>query len=68
LTDEEYGRAVLGFQQAVLDDPPAVFLAWNERARAVSGRFKVPVLEPKTDILGTLPQWQLAEPDRVPAN
>ena len=69
LTDEEYRRAVLGFQQAVMDDPPAVFIAWNERARAVSRRFKVPVVEPKTDILGTLPKWQPAEPPgRAQAN
>jgi peptide/nickel transport system substrate-binding protein len=69
LTDEAYRRAVLEFQHAVMEDPPALFLAWNERARAVSSRFKVPVLEPNTDILGTLPQWTLADPsDRSPAN
>ena len=30
------------FQRAIVDDPPAIFLAWSERARAVSTRFDVP--------------------------
>ena len=29
-------RRVAAFQRAIIDDPPAIFLAWSERARAVS--------------------------------
>lgn len=35
-------RATAAFQRAIMDDPPAVFLAWNERARALSRRFEIP--------------------------
>ena len=45
-----YKAGVAAFQRAILDDPPAIFLAWSERARAVSTRFDVPV-EPERDIL-----------------
>ena len=37
-------------QRVLLDDPPALFLAWNERARAVRRRFQV-VQEPDRDPL-----------------
>ncbi|MBI4264524.1 MAG: ABC transporter substrate-binding protein [Acidobacteria bacterium] len=43
-------------QRTFLDDPPALFLAWNERARAVSRRFRVPD-EPGSDPLFTIWQW-----------
>ena len=45
------------------DDPPAMFLAWQERARAVSKRFSVPS-EPGRDILGTLRLWKPAADTR----
>ena len=48
-----YRAGVAAFQRAIVDDPPAIFLAWSERARAVSTRFDVPV-EPGRDILSTL--------------
>lgn len=54
---EDYQNAVGGFQQAMMDDPPAIFLAWSERARAVSKRFIVPTPESGRDILGTLRLW-----------
>ena len=38
-SDDEYREGVRAFQQAVVDAPPAIFLAWGERARAVSRRF-----------------------------
>ena len=41
-TDKEYEQAVTGVQAAFMDDPPAIFLAWSIRARAVSKRFTVP--------------------------
>src|SRR5262249_12534317 len=42
-SDDEYRDGVTAFQQAIVDDPPAIFLAWGERARAVSRRFDVPI-------------------------
>jgi peptide/nickel transport system substrate-binding protein len=43
-------------QRAMLDDPPALFIAWNERARAVRRDFNV-VLEEGRDPLHTLWRW-----------
>jgi peptide/nickel transport system substrate-binding protein len=57
--DTEYAAAVLDFQRAILDDPPAVFLAWGERVRAVSRRFDV-ASEPDRDILTNLRLWKPA--------
>jgi len=56
-TDDEYRAGVADAQRAVVEDPPAIFLAWSRRARAVSRRFEVPV-EPNTDVLGTLRLWR----------
>ena len=56
-SDDEYRAGVAAFQQAMIDDPPAIFLAWGERARAVSNRFDVPA-EPGRDMLATLRLWQ----------
>jgi ABC-type transport system substrate-binding protein len=68
LTDEDYKRGVSAFHQAIVDDPPAIFLAWNERARAVSRRFEVPTTEPNIDILGSLRLWRPAGGGRANAN
>jgi peptide/nickel transport system substrate-binding protein len=57
-TDEETRAAVEAVQRVLRDDPPAVFLCWLEGARAVSARFRVPLI-PDRDILVSLPQWQL---------
>jgi peptide/nickel transport system substrate-binding protein len=57
--EAEYKVAVAAFQDAIVADPPAIFLAWSERARAVSTRFEVPV-EPGRDILSTLRSWRPA--------
>jgi peptide/nickel transport system substrate-binding protein len=57
--DQDYRDGVAAFQQAIVADPPAIFLAWSERARAVSTRFEVPV-EPDRDILSTLRLWRPA--------
>ena len=57
--DAEYKAAVAAFQDAIVADPPAIFLAWSERARAVSTRFEVPA-EPGRDILSTLRSWRPA--------
>jgi ABC-type transport system substrate-binding protein len=68
-TDNEYEQAVTGVQQAFMDDPPAIFLAWSVRARAVSKRFNVPVLEAGRDIVATLRLWkQVTEAPRASHN
>jgi peptide/nickel transport system substrate-binding protein len=48
--------ATYRLQRALIDDPPALFLAWNERARAVSRRYNI-VEEPGKDPLHTIWQW-----------
>jgi peptide/nickel transport system substrate-binding protein len=62
--DHEYKAGVTAFQRAMVDDPPAIFLAWSERARAVSTRFEVPV-EAGRDILSTLRLWRPAGIPRI---
>lgn len=51
--------AIREFQQAMTDDPPAVFLAWTQTSRAVRRRFEIPD-EPDRDVFASLPQWQVA--------
>lgn len=57
-SEADYRQAVAGLQQAFMDDPPAIFLAWSVRARAVSRRFVVPPAEPGRDVLSTLRVWK----------
>jgi peptide/nickel transport system substrate-binding protein len=57
-SDDAYKDGVTAFQQAVLDDPPAIFLAWMERARAVSKRFAVPAGDPGRDVMSTIRLWK----------
>ncbi|MGE5242684.1 MAG: ABC transporter substrate-binding protein [Betaproteobacteria bacterium] len=66
-SDDEYRAGVAAFQRAMLDDPPAIFLAWSQRARAVSNRFLVPPPESGRDILSTIWQWRL-RPDAADAD
>jgi peptide/nickel transport system substrate-binding protein len=56
-TVDGYRGAVRDLAQAVIETPPAIFLAWGERARAVSRRFDV-AAEPGRDVLTTLRLWQ----------
>jgi peptide/nickel transport system substrate-binding protein len=60
--DEEFRKGVAAFQQVIHDDPPAVFLAWEERMRAVSRKFHVPPLEPGRDVVASLWRWRPAAP------
>ena len=55
--ETDYMAGVADFQHAMIDDPPAIFLAWSERARAVSTRFTVPA-DPGRDILSSLRLWR----------
>lgn len=59
LDDEAYRTGVAAFQRAILDDPPAIFLAWSERVRAISTKFDVSA-EPGRDPLSTLRLWRPA--------
>jgi peptide/nickel transport system substrate-binding protein len=60
-SDEEYRAGAAAFQEAMIDDPPAIFLAWSERARAVSTRFEVQS-EPGRDVLSTMRLWRPVTP------
>jgi peptide/nickel transport system substrate-binding protein len=57
--DAVYRSGVEAFQRAVAEDPPAIFIAWRERARAVSRRFYVPA-EPDSEPLTTIHRWRPA--------
>jgi ABC-type transport system substrate-binding protein len=56
--DREYREAFHGFQLAVMDDPPAIFLAWGQTARAVSRRFDVQP-SPGGNVFATINAWRL---------
>lgn len=62
--DAPYKAGVADFQRAIIDDPPAIFIAWGERLRAVSTRFDVHE-EPGRDILSTLRLWRPTADPRV---
>ncbi len=66
-SDPEYASAALQFQRAMIDDPPAVFIAWSEGARAVSHRFIVPT-EPGRDVWAALRLFKLAPDARASRN
>jgi peptide/nickel transport system substrate-binding protein len=66
-SDGEYRAGVTAFQQAMVDDPVALFLAWGERARAVSRRFEVVAPNKDRDILGTLRLWRPASASEAAA-
>ena len=55
--DAEIRASVEGLQRVFRDDPPAMFLAWQERSRALSKAFAMPD-EGSGDILGTIRQWR----------
>jgi peptide/nickel transport system substrate-binding protein len=57
--DETYKAGVADFQRAMVNDPPAIFLAWRERSRAVTARFVVPAKQ-GADILSSLHLWRPA--------
>jgi len=56
-SDDSYRAGVAAFQRAMIDDPPAIFITWRERARAVSTRFAVPP-DPDTDVLTSIHRWR----------
>jgi hypothetical protein len=44
----------------MVDEPPALFLAWSERARAISRRFDVPTPEKGRDVMNSIRLWRPA--------
>jgi peptide/nickel transport system substrate-binding protein len=64
--DDEIRAGVGALQRALYDDPPAVFISWDERSRAVSRRFQVPA-RPGYDVFTSALLWQWkpapADPD-----
>jgi peptide/nickel transport system substrate-binding protein len=63
-TDDETRAAVHALQRTMHEDPPAVFLYWEQRSRAVSRRFILPAGD-DLDILRSIDRWQLAERDNA---
>ncbi len=59
-SDPEYRRGVAAYARAIVDDPPAIFLAWSERTRAVSTRYAVRA-DAGRDVLSTLREWREAD-------
>jgi hypothetical protein len=59
-TDDETRAAVHALQRTMHEDPPAVFLYWEQRSRAVSRRFLLPTGE-DLDILRSIDRWQLVD-------
>jgi peptide/nickel transport system substrate-binding protein len=57
--DAAYKQAVANFQRAIVQDPPAIFLAWSETFRAVNRRFSVPE-NSSPDILPSIRLWKPA--------
>jgi peptide/nickel transport system substrate-binding protein len=58
--DGDYRAGATAFQQAIAEDPPAIFLAWGDRSRAVTRRFDVQA-QPLRDVLSTLRLWKPTE-------
>jgi len=59
-SDDEYRSGVFQFQRTMLDNPPAIFLAWSEGARVVSSRFDAPTDPERPDPIATLRMWRPA--------
>jgi ABC-type oligopeptide transport system substrate-binding subunit len=51
--------AVSKLQRVMYEDPPAIFIAWSTRTRAINRRFAFPSTE--RDPLVTISQWTLAQ-------
>lgn len=58
-SDDEVRAGLAELQRVLHDDPPAVFISWDERARAVSRRFAIPA-QPGRDVWPSLWQWRLS--------
>jgi peptide/nickel transport system substrate-binding protein len=63
-TDAEYRVAAGQLQRALLDDPPALFLAWSQRTRAVNRRFNVQV-DTSHDPMPNILRWTVGNGSRA---
>ena len=64
-SDEQVRASVADLLRVMHDDPPAVFIAWQTTARAVSNKFDV-ASEPNRDILSNVWQWRVAPSSASP--
>jgi peptide/nickel transport system substrate-binding protein len=60
--EAQFSDAIQRFEAAVRDDPPAIFLAWNETVQAVSRRFSVPAGNDGRDAIYVLSRWLPRQP------
>ena len=58
---EELRDAVHGLHRVLIDDPPAVYLFWQETSRAVGRRVSVPA-DTSGDVLNALARWSVRSP------
>jgi peptide/nickel transport system substrate-binding protein len=65
--DDGFREAIRRFESAIREDPPAVFLAWNETVQAVSRRFAVPADSAGRDAIYVLDRWKLRQPGSPPS-
>ena len=57
--------ATSNLQRVLLADPPALFIAWDERSRAIRREFQV-IRDPDRDPVSTI--WRWAAADAPPSN
>lgn len=57
-SEDDQRAAFQALQRVLVDDPPAVFLLWDRRSRAIGRRFAVPDEDEGRDILSSLPRWR----------
>jgi ABC-type transport system substrate-binding protein len=62
-SDGEIRSTVSDLQQILHDDPPAIFIAWPQVARAVSTKFVVPE-EKGRDVMSNFWLWKPAGPSQ----
>jgi ABC-type transport system substrate-binding protein len=55
---EELREAIHGLHDVLMDDPPAVYLFWQETSRAVGRRVSVPA-DASSDVLNALARWSI---------
>jgi peptide/nickel transport system substrate-binding protein len=60
--EAQFSDAIHRFEAAVHDDPPAIFLAWNQTVQAVSRRYLVPAGNDGRDAIYVLSRWLLRQP------
>jgi peptide/nickel transport system substrate-binding protein len=56
-TDDAVRLAVSDAQRVMYEDPPAVFLAWQQNLRAVGTQYEVPV-DSDRDLMATIARWR----------